>query len=81
MPKITDRIEVDPDVQHGTPVVAGTRVPVRTVLGLLGNGVSIEDVRREYYDHLSREDILACIRYATSVIEDEDVHAGGGRDG
>lgn len=80
MSKIADRIEVDPEVHHGKPVVADSRVPVRTVLGLLGNGVSIEDIRREYYDHLSREDILACIRYATSVIEDEDVYAAEGLD-
>jgi len=75
MSKIADRIEVDPAIHHGTPVIAGTRVPVRAVLGLLGNGVSIDDIRREYYDHITREDILACIRYATSVIEDEEVHA------
>jgi len=75
MPEIADRIAVHPGVHHGTPVIAGTRVPVRTVLGLLGHGVSIDDILHEYYDHITREDVLACIRYATSVIEAEEVHA------
>ncbi|MCS4223259.1 DUF433 domain-containing protein [Salinibacter ruber] len=75
MAEIADRIEVQPEVHHGTPVIAGTRVPVHMVLGLLGKGVAIEDILTDYYDHLTREDVLACIRYASSVIEDEEVYA------
>ncbi|MCS3678779.1 uncharacterized protein (DUF433 family) [Salinibacter ruber] len=75
MAEITDRIEVQPEVHHGKPVIAGTRVPVHMVLGLLGKGVAIEDILTDYYDHLTREDVLACIRYASSVIEDEEVYA------
>jgi uncharacterized protein (DUF433 family) len=77
MPTIGDHIEVNPDVHHGKPVVAGTRVPVHMVLGLLGAGLSVDDIRQDYYDHLTREQILACIRSATSVIEEEEVHAVG----
>lgn len=75
MAEIADRIEVHPEVHHGKPVIAGTRVPVHMVLGLLGEGVAIEDILTDYYDHLTREDVLACIRYANSVIEDEEVYA------
>jgi uncharacterized protein (DUF433 family) len=76
MAKIVDRIEVNPDVHHGKPVIAGTRVPVHTVLGLLGEGRSVDEILDEYDDHITREDVLACIRYAHSVLEEEDVHAG-----
>jgi len=76
MPKIADRIEVNPDVHHGKPVIAGTRVPVHMVLGLLGEGLSVDEILDEYYDHITREDVLACIRYAHSVLEEEEVHAG-----
>lgn len=62
--KIADRIEVDPKVHHGKPVIAGTRVPVHMILGLLGNGVTIEEILQDYYDHITKEDILACIRVA-----------------
>lgn len=75
MAEIADRIEVQPEVHHRKPVIAGTRVPVHMVLGLLGKGVAIEDILTDYYDHLTREDVLACIRYASSVIEDEEVYA------
>lgn len=75
MAKIADRIEVNPNSHHGKPVIAGTRVPVHMILGLLGNGVSFEEIIRDYYDHITKEDILACIRYAKSVVEEEDVYA------
>jgi uncharacterized protein (DUF433 family) len=75
MPKIADRIEVNADVHHGKPVIAGTRVPVHMVLGLLGEGVEMDEVLERYYDHISREDVLACIRYANSVVEEEEVRA------
>ena len=81
MLRIADRIAVDPDVHHGTPVIAGTRVPVHKVLGLLGNGISVEEILDDDYDHITREDVLACVRHATSVIEDEEVHAEGEADG
>ena len=81
MPKIADRIEVNPNVHHGKPVIAGTRVPVHMVLGLLGEGVTIDEILESYYDHITREDVLACIQYANSVVEEEEVRAVGGMDG
>lgn len=77
MVKIADRIEVDPKVHRGKPVIAGTRVPVHMILGLLGNGVAFEEIYQDYYDHITKEDILACIRYATSLIEEEEVYVVG----
>ncbi len=64
MVKIADRIELNPEVLHGKPVIAGTRVPVNTIWGLLASGLSPEEIIRDYYDHLTKEDILACIKYA-----------------
>jgi len=81
MYRIADRIELNPKVHHGKPVIAGTRVPVHMVLGLLGNGLNPEEITRDYYDHITTEDILACIRYANSLVEDEEVYAITGTDG
>ena len=75
--KIADRIEVDSQVHHGKPVIAGTRVPVDMVLGLLSNGLMSEEIIRDYYEHITREDDLACIRYAKSLVEEEEVYAVG----
>lgn len=85
MVKIADRIEVNPKIHHGKPVIAGTRIPVHMILGLLANGVSFEDILQNYYNHITKEDIFACIRYASSLVEEEDVYAvrsaGGGDQG
>jgi len=80
MVKIADRIEVDPKVHHGKPVIAGTRVPVHMILGLLGTGMAFEEILQDYYDHITKEDILACIRYAHSLVEEEEVYAVGSVD-
>lgn len=74
MAKIADRIEVNPNIHHGKPVIGGTRVPVHMILGLLGNGVTPEEIIQDYYDHITKEDILACIRYANSLVEEEEVY-------
>ncbi len=64
------RIVVDPRVMGGKPVIKGTRIPVYFILELLSNGWSVDDILREY-PHLSREDVLAAIRYAARVLREE----------
>lgn len=44
------------------------------VLGLLSNGLTPENIIRDYYENITKEDILACIRYAGSLVEEEEVH-------
>jgi len=75
MAKIADRIEVDPRIHHGKPVIAGTRVPVHVVLELLGSGIPPQEIIQDYYDGITREDVLACIRYASSLVEEEEIRA------
>jgi uncharacterized protein (DUF433 family) len=75
MAQIAERIIVDPQLHHGKPVIAGTRVPVHMVLGLLANGLTPEEIMRDYYEHITREDVLACIRYAQNLVEEEEIHA------
>ena len=41
------------------------------ILGLLGDGVTFEEIIQDYYAHIAKEDILACIRYGKSVLEEE----------
>ena len=54
------RIEKNPKVCHGKPVIRGTRILVLNVLGSLAGGDSIEDILRNYPE-LTREDIKAAI--------------------
>jgi uncharacterized protein (DUF433 family) len=69
-----ERIEVNPNVHFGKPCVAGTRIPVQSVLELVSDGISFEEIIQDYYPDLQVEDIRACIRYAIEVVAAEDIH-------
>ncbi len=66
------RIVADPRVMMGKPVIRETRIRVYFILELLSNGWSIDNILREY-PHLSREDVLAALRYAARVLREEVV--------
>ena len=60
-------ISIDPGIRFGKPCLMGTRIDVATVLGGLASGSSVEQLESEY--ELSREQILAALRYAAHVAE------------
>lgn len=62
------RIAVNPDIHFGKPCVAGTRIPVQSVLELVSEGLSFEEIIQDYYPDLEIEDVRACIQYAIDVI-------------
>ena len=68
MVKVADRIVAGPEICFGKPVIEGTRIPVHLVLELLGDGVTPDEIIKNYYPCLTKEDILACIRFANSFI-------------
>jgi uncharacterized protein (DUF433 family) len=68
-----NRITVDPLVQHGKPVVRGTRVPVDIVVGSLAGGMTFDDIQREY--RISADDIHACLAYAADALAEERLFA------
>ena len=69
---VLKRITVDPKVMVGKPVIRGTRIPVALILRMLGQGISTEEILRDY-PRLERADIEAAIAYAAQVVEHEDV--------
>ena len=62
-PEIKQRIQIDPNIHFGKPCVAGTRIPVMEVLELVSEGLSFEQITREYHPDLRVEDVRACIQY------------------
>jgi uncharacterized protein (DUF433 family) len=68
-----DRISISPKVAGGKPTVKGTRIPVATVLELIEDGLTFDQIRRDYYPGLTREDIQACIEYAKALVEGEQI--------
>lgn len=67
-----EHITVDPKILVGKPIVRGTRISVEFVVDLLGRGWTQEQILREY-DHLSVDDIQACLAYASDVLKSERV--------
>ena len=63
---MVERITVNPKTHFGKPCVAGTRVTVQSVLELLSEGLSFDEIIRDYYPDLAVEDIQACIQYDIS---------------
>ena len=60
------RIVANPAVCHGNPVIRGTRIMVWLILEYLANGDSIDEVLAAYPD-LTREDVAACLAYASKA--------------
>ena len=61
---LSERIVVDAKILAGKPVIRGTRLAVEFILELLAAGQSENDVLTNY-PGLTREDILACLSYAS----------------
>ncbi len=68
-----DRIELNPAVLAGKPVIRDTRLSVDFILGLLGQGWSEADVIRNY-PGITRDDIAACLQYATEILQSEKIY-------
>ncbi len=66
-----DRIEVNPKIMLGKPVIRGTRIPVELLLRKLGEGAT-EAQLLDAYPRLTREDIRAAITYAARALAHEE---------
>ena len=64
---LLERITVNPAVMAGKPVIRGTRLTVEFILGLLAQGMSVEDILAEY-EGLIAEDIQACLLFAVKSL-------------
>jgi uncharacterized protein (DUF433 family) len=64
-------IVMDQAVMTGKPIIKGTRLTVEYILNLLAHGATIEEMLAEYTG-LTRDDICACLLFATKALEDTD---------
>jgi len=65
------RIEINPKVMLGKPVIRGTRIPVELILRKLGEGATADELI-ESYPHLTKEDVRAAITYAADTLAHEE---------
>lgn len=70
MDNLINRIEINPKIMLGKPIIKGTRITVQNILELLGANETYDNIL-EAYPNLTVEDIRACIQFASRVVADE----------
>lgn len=67
--KLLERIALDPKIMTGKPVIKGTRLTIEYILNLLAHDATYKEILDEY-EGLTREDIQACLLFASKSLED-----------
>lgn len=68
MNKLIKRIIINPEIMAGKPIIKGTRLTVSHILENLAQGMSIDELFREY-PNLTLEDIHACFAFAKEALK------------
>ena len=71
------RITVDPNQMGGLPCIRGLRIPVATVVGMVGEGMAEAEILNAYPD-LEVEDIRESLRYAAEAVRERELPVLGG---
>ena len=69
--KLGERVEVNPKILGGKPVIEGTRIPVYLILELLSAGYDFKRIIQAY-PTLTEEDIKAAVNYAAQIVKNEE---------
>ncbi len=67
-----ERITVDPKQMGGVPCLRGLRIPVATVVGMVADGMSNQEILRAFPD-LQTEDIREALRYAAEAVREREL--------
>ena len=70
--KLLKRIEINPKIMVGKPVIKGTRIPVELIVRMIAQGIPENDILKEY-PRLQPDDIRASLVYAAWILANEDV--------
>jgi len=68
-----ERIIIDPAILTGKPVIKGTRLAVEFIIGLLAAEWTEDEILYNY-PGLTHEDIVACLHYASAMLQAEKVY-------
>ena len=67
-----ERITTDPDVMGGIPCIRGLRVPVATVVAMVADRMSVEEILRDF-PYLEEEDVAESLRYAAEAVREREL--------
>ncbi len=67
-----ERITINPDQMGGVPCIRGLRIPVATVVGMIADGMTEQEILKAYPD-LELEDIHDALRYAAEAVREREL--------
>ncbi len=67
-----ERITVEPDKMGGVPCIRGLRIPVATVVGMVAEGMTTDEILEAYRD-LEREDVREALEYAAEAVREREL--------
>ena len=71
--ELLERVVVNPKIMGGKPIVKGTRITVEQVLKMLAQGLTTQEILKDY-PHLSKDDVAAVLLYAAKVAGEEEIY-------
>ncbi|SHN44062.1 Uncharacterized conserved protein, DUF433 family [Cryptosporangium aurantiacum] len=69
---VFDRITVDPAVMNGQPCIRGLRLPVATVVAMVADGMTTDEIRTELPD-LTPDDVAEALRFAAAAVQEREL--------
>lgn len=66
------RITVDPKQMNGVPCIRGLRIPVATIVGMIAEGMTQEEILRDFPD-LEAEDVHAALSFAAEAVREREL--------
>jgi uncharacterized protein (DUF433 family) len=66
------RITINPEQMGGVPCIRGLRIPVATVVGMVADGMTEEEILKAFPD-LEREDLREALRYAAEALREREL--------
>jgi uncharacterized protein (DUF433 family) len=67
-----ERITVEPDKMGGVPCIRGLRIPVATVVGMVAEAMTVEEILADYPD-LEADDIREALEYAAEAVREREL--------
>lgn len=70
------RITVNPDQMGGVPCIRGLRIPVATVVGMVAEGMAVDEILQAYPD-LEKDDVHEALRFAAEAVRERELPRTG----
>ena len=66
------RIEINPAIMFGKPVIRGTRITVEQILRKLGGGMTVDEILADH-PYLTPDDVYAAVAFAADYLAEEEI--------